>query len=177
VFLAGQCLHYVATERDQADSILKFLGSDPGRRLDILLCDPSNKSAVKAWTTVNPAFTRGRYNYQTNLDEACAGLKSLIREARKRKISGLNIKVVGIVPYGATAIDPNLDSGGIAFQPVLNHGPKAAERPQFIVTRRDNPAVFQYYWGCLRDTFRFATNLEDALGASPGSSHSVGRAS
>ncbi len=164
ILLAGQCLHYVATTKDQAESILKFLGDDPRRHLDILLCDPSNKVGVKAWTTVNPDLRGSRYTYKTNLHEACIGFASLISEAHKRKIRGLSIRVVGIVPYGATVVDPELNSGVIAFQPVVNHGPKAAERPQFIVTKTENPEVFEYYWRCLRTAFDFGKDLKQALG-------------
>lgn len=162
VFVAGQNLYTIASSGEHRESILNFLSSRRGRRVDLLICDPTNSSAINAWAKVNPDQAETGYTYKNHLQTAKHEFAALVRQARKRKLN-LNVKVLGLVSFGATAIDPDSDNGIISFQPVVNHGPKSGERPMFLLTKTGNPEIFRYYWSNLQTAYRCAKNLESVL--------------
>lgn len=158
VFVAGQNLHRIATTKETLDAIIEFLRAGKQRRIDILLCDARNRSAVRAWKTVNPELDKTPYTYRKQLLRSTAEFLALSRMAHKEELA-LTARVLDVVPFGATAIDPELDSGVIALQPVVNHGPKSGERPQFLITRAANREIFRYYWLNLETAFENAADL------------------
>ena len=159
--MAGQNLYHIASSTERLDSIIKFLSSGRERKVDILLCDKCNAAGVKAWAQVNPEQPKVGYTYKEHLKTATQGFLDLISDVRKQKISGLNIRVLGLVPFSATVIDPSLKSRIMTIQPVVNHGPKSGDRPQFLITNNQDD-VFTYYWLNLQTAFEFATDLEKA---------------
>lgn len=159
VFMAGQNLYSIASSEANQNAILNFLREDKDRRVDVLICDLQRKECVKAWAWINPEQAATGYTYKDHLRTATREFLRLLRQARRERLLGLRIKVLPLIPIGVTVIDPDSKSGIMTFQPVINHGPKSGERPQFLVSKADNREVFSYYWLNLTTAFKFSDNL------------------
>ena len=159
VFIAGQNLHTIASSGTHRNSILDFLRAARDRKVDVLICNARKDTCVKAWAQVNPEQPESSYTYKDHLRTATREFLALLREARKRKLHGLRVKVLPLIPIGVTVVDPESNSGVMAFQPVINHGPKSGERPQFLISKTGNPEVFRYYWLNLMTAFEFSEEL------------------
>lgn len=159
VFIAGQNLYTIASSEAHRNAILDFLRADNDRRVEVLICNPQNSACVKAWGQVNPEQPGTGYTYRDHLRTATNEFSRLLLQARKRKLNGLQVRALPLIPIGVTVIDPDLSSGVMAFQPVINHGPKSGERPQFLISKAGNPEVFRYYWLNLRTAFDFSDSL------------------
>ena len=159
VFIAGQNLYTIASSGAHRNSILDFLHADRDRKVDVLFCNAQKDICVKAWSQVNPEQSEAGYTHTDHLRTATREFSALVREAHKRKLHGLRVRVLPLIPIGVTVLDPDSNSGVMAFQPVINHGPKSGERPQFLISKTGNPEVFRYYWLNLMTAFQFSEEL------------------
>jgi len=159
LFIAGQNLYTIASSEAHRNAILDFLRADRTRKVDVLICDAQNDACVKAWAQINPEQSKIGYTYKDHLRTSTREFSRLLREARTKRLRGLQIRVLPLIPIGVTVIDADLNSGVMAFQPVINHGPKSGERPQFLISKTENAEVFRYYWLNLTTAFKFSDAL------------------
>lgn len=145
IFLAAQT-HYFFFERksrkrDFLKAILTFIGRDADHHVDIMLCDPSCKYAVKAWTYV----TGERYQRDLVAAEASfAELRSLAHE-QPHLSDRLSIRYVPFVPLSITFVDPSSPDGFLVLTPNA-YEERAIVRPCFVISRARNPEIFTQYW-------------------------------
>jgi hypothetical protein len=154
VVVIGQNLQWLAKSENCHDAIVKFLRKRRGQRIYILINDFRNGKAVSAWSNVNPSIDRDGYCYRTHVREATNKFIELKKRCLRERANGFTLHVRDLVPFGATIMDPEDSDGVIALQPLVNHGQKASERPQFLISKRNNPDIFEYYWRCLNELVR-----------------------
>jgi hypothetical protein len=155
----GQNLHWLSQTRECHDRIMRFLSDKPGRSFDIVICDADNEKAVEALSTVNPSMEIDDNTYFHHLKAATARFLAFRDRCHRDGVGTLTIHVRALIPFGATVIDPEGPDGLIVLQPLINHGPKAAERPQFPISKATNNRVFSYYWRCFDTLLNFGRRL------------------
>jgi hypothetical protein len=153
VFVAGFNLHYVATTQQCEDLAMAFLRKTPRRVIRILLSDPAKASQFRVWERVGDT-------YLTDLTKAVARFKEWRKRAKREGVlDRLEIKQTTFVPHSLTAIDPESAEAVLALTPAVLKKPLSAERPQLVLSRRHQPAVFSYYWDSYKDLFRRGSPL------------------
>jgi hypothetical protein len=159
VVVIGQNLQWLARSESCHDAALEFLRKAPRREFDVVINDFRNEKAVSAWSNVNPSIDRDGYTYRKHLKEATKKFIGLKKRCRKEGVKRFTLHARDLVPFGATIMDPETADGVIALQPLVNHGQKASERPQFLISKRSNPEVFRYYWRCIDELLRHGKRL------------------
>jgi hypothetical protein len=157
IFFAGQNLHSIANQ-EQLKSLEEFIGVE-GRHVDILISDYSIKSAIKVWSRINPEMREKGYTYKKHLESATNEFKVFLNGLSPDKRKRIKVKVFDLVAFNATIIDPDSDSSILVLHSTINHGPKSMERPQIIISKRDNKEAFDYYWHCISTTYEVAHDL------------------
>lgn len=159
IIAIGQNLHWLSQATKCQERIIRFLSEKPGRRFDIVICNVENDRAVAAWAAVNPSIEADEYTYRHHLRGATSRFLALKEHCLRAGVGTLTIHVRDLIPFGATVVDPAGPEGLIVLQPVVNYGPKAAERPQFPISKATNDRVFSYYWRCLDTLLGFGRTL------------------
>jgi hypothetical protein len=62
------------------------------------------------------------------------------------------IKAAYFLPVTINLVDPYHDEGLLVLSPRMGHESNAP-RPQFIVTKRHEQTIFDFYWGTIRNSF------------------------
>lgn len=160
VFCAGQNLYYLATSSAIRRRLTKWLQGKTGRKVELLICDPEETSAVDAWTVVGQ-------KYRDDLNESVSTFQKWKRTLKKAGLAKrVDIRVTKLVTMSLTVIDPTDDRGVMILTPVVFGKPISGERPHFNISRNVNRAIFNHYWETYREVFRRARSVELASIAS-----------
>jgi hypothetical protein len=155
IFCAGQNLNYLASCISMRRRLSTWLRKGPGRKLQLLICDPAEDGAVDAWTVVG-------HKYRDDLHQSIRVFQSWKAQLRSAGIAGrLDIRVTKLVTMTLTVVDPSADTGLMILTPVVFGKPISGERPHFALSRTANRSIFNHYWETYREVFRRARNIED----------------
>jgi nucleoside 2-deoxyribosyltransferase len=143
VLIAAQNhMHLVLNGDAFKEALLGFLFEDKKRRFDVLICDHKEEYAVKTWQ-----YVLGSLRYPGDMKLANEFFDALPKWAEDNGIPGqIRIAKIPFVPISITFVDPESPKGVMimlpnAYQNVNNL------RPAFIMSKKHNDDIFQYYWG------------------------------
>lgn len=149
IYLFGQNLHFLTrgqTRYNIKQMVFNWLQKDTARQFTAVLCDI--RCAHEVATLENMFVNEFKRHLRTSSQE----LKRWIGEARRLKLN-LNVLVTDFVPTTAVFVDPERASGYMVLTPIT-YKAIPTERPHFIVGRKQNSAVFGYYWYAYFDRIR-----------------------
>lgn len=113
------------------------------RKLDLLMMDPTKPDLVSAWGRSigdEPGFSQ-------HLKDCVAALPEFKQIAKKKGVGDqVGIKLANFIPLSATFIDPDDKDNGALFLRPFTRGDTPKDRPVLLITRRDNPQAFKFYW-------------------------------
>lgn len=149
IFVSGQNLYFLTrkeNEKKYKGLIFKALGEN--KRVQIMVCNPGNRYAVKTWGQVVGAESK----YKEHLDHSIETFRKWISEANGSKLNGLEVKMVTLVPLSITFVDPDQDSGKLVFTTVV-YEPKAEWCPVYLISKAHQKGIFNYYWVAYKEVF------------------------
>jgi hypothetical protein len=157
IYLGGQNMYWMVTQDDLPRQISSFLAASKDREFGVLLCDPSNSECVNAWSTINPSDPNSDYTYDSHLKEAFAFIEKIKKQVSAQG-GAFSAKKVPLFPFEIMFVDPTEADGYLSFQPIINYSHDGAERPQFIISKKENEEIFSHYWEKFRLLFRTAND-------------------
>ena len=147
LFCAGFNLHHVATRPEVKKTIFDFLRDTPTKTVKLLVSDPNKFKEFAAWQCVGQ-------NFLADLQESVANFKEWISDSTAQKLEGkLDIRCAEFIPLTVIAIDPDASHAQIVLTPNVPQRPLGVERPNFWLSRKNQPAVFAHYWDSYNDLF------------------------
>ena len=153
IFVSGQNLFFLTRDLNKDNHrrlIFDFLTnggkSMKDRTVQIMVCDPCKAYAVRTWQEVTAR------KYKKHLQESVETLWEWLKEAKKKKISGLEAKRTVMVPLSITFVDPEESFGKMVFTTVV-YEPKSEWRPCYVILKRHHKKIFNYYWTVYKDVF------------------------
>jgi hypothetical protein len=155
IFIAGQTLYFLTTNESIRNQLFNWIMEKDDRLIQILFCNSKEVEAVKAWQVVG-------VHYSKDLDRSMKIFKNWHQEIVKKKIERrFDIRVTKLVTTTINIIDPDLATGKLVLIPVVFGKSIGAERPHFIISKKESKEVFSHYWETYIDTFNRATKIEN----------------
>ncbi len=142
LYIVGPTLNVITQKAEEAKNKAKlfaWLMQNKARECRMMICDNDNRRAIGQWTTIFPEEFKRHLPHSTSV---------LRRWAKEAKTLGLRFQayVTPVVPVSATFVDAkNTRFSYMVLTPVV-YKVISIERPHFIVTRREQKSVFEYYW-------------------------------
>ena len=152
LFLAAQNHFFFVERSERGDqlraALTRFLVGAPGRRVDIMLCDPAAGYAVRTWQYVTAErFERDLQLAAKFFDELGAWAQTQTELAGR-----ITVRKVPFVPLSVTFVDPADADGFLVLTPNA-YEERNIVRPCFVVSRSKNDDIFQQYWSAYYQRF------------------------
>jgi hypothetical protein len=159
IILIAQNHRFMTDPAGAADSFRDqlFAKIEKGLAVDIIAMHPDARptgadvDACKVW-----GVSSGSTYFDVHLRD-CWGTLIKWSEKYKRESSLLKgeLRILGayMLPTSVNIVDPDSEDGLAVLSPRLTEQFSNIPRPQFIVTRRYERAVFDFYWGSIRTSF------------------------
>jgi len=159
MFVAGQSLFHLTNDenRERYKELLYEKLSRKDSKVQILICNPDFKYAVKTWQAVTAK------EYKEDLKHSVSVLKKWMKDFKNMKLKGrLDIRKTIIVPLTITFIDPEDKLGKLVFNPVVYQA-IGDWRPCYLISKKQHPRVFDYYWTVYKNVFNDKKKTKDIL--------------
>ncbi len=150
IFIGGQNLRGITGKKNRARHgrfFLRFLRDDSRRKIDILICDQTEESALETWGR----FLHAKQKYRRDLKAS----EKVFLEWRKDAGKNFRVKRTLFFPFGICFLDPKYKDNKTAVMvitPVLERGSKS--RRSFVLRKDDDPSAFKYYWERIQKIFK-----------------------
>jgi hypothetical protein len=146
ILISGQNLFWLTADKDKKENIdnkgLVFQAINDGKKLRIMLCDPTNGSAIQTW---GGDVMRNRELYAEHLDHSITTLRKWVREANN--LNAFEVKTIGMVPVSITFVDPDpkIESGKLVLTTATYERKRAETRPCYLILKKEHHDIFTYY--------------------------------
>jgi hypothetical protein len=124
--------------------IFAWLKADRSRSFHVTICGPSWHKEGKAWMAGLDE------QFGNLLTQSTSVFRRWVREARAKRLS-FHAATARVIPITAVFVDPSEDYGYVVLTPIVYNRRLSDERPHFVVGRKQNEAVFEYYWTAYSD--------------------------
>ncbi|NQT17630.1 MAG: alpha/beta hydrolase [Planctomycetes bacterium] len=163
VFLAGQNLYFLVSEKEERlrRAVFKFLRE--GGRVEILICSlaEDDDDAVSTWQWVTGKDYREHLSHSHRVFAQWREAAQQEDEDKHTAIAErLVIKSTKFVPVSATIVDPDRHDGYLVVTPNVFQ-PISRARTHFLISKSLHKDTFERYWGNYEYLFHFSSRVTE----------------
>jgi len=151
IYVFGLNLHFLTRGQSRIDFLkltLNWLQADAARQFTAVITDYRCAPVVDAWERV------WLEDFARHLTQSRKAFKHWRQAATARGLAArLRLFVTDFIPTTAVFVDPNETRGYMVLTPI-GYRLIPAEKPHFIVGRRQNKVVFDHYWNAFYERVR-----------------------
>jgi hypothetical protein len=141
IFIFGQNLHFLTkgqAHNDYFRLISAWLKVNKTRRFTAVITDFRCKDVVKAWQRMYGEI------FRRHLFESRNVLKRWLLDSKEESLN-IRVLVANFIPTTAVFVDPHDNHGYMILTPTTYRS-MPTEKPHFILGKKQNKVVFDYYW-------------------------------